>query len=98
MPVFRVEKKKNFTVMSNHHLTNRHLSLKAKGLFSQMLSLPDIWNYSIRGLASLNIEGVDAIRSAICELEREGYIKRIRERSGGRFTSVEYIIHEEPQE
>ena len=70
MPVFRVEKNKDFTVMSNHHLRNQNISLKAKGLLSQMLSLPPDWDYTLAGLAAINLEGVDAIREAVRELER----------------------------
>lgn len=68
--VFRVQKTKDFTVMSNHHLKNKDLSLRSKGLLSFMLSLPEDWDYSLKGLATLNKEGIDAIRSAINELER----------------------------
>ncbi len=80
MSVFRVEKTKGYTVMSNHHLRNHTLSLKAKGLLSQMLSLPDDWDYTLQGLAQINKESIDAIREAVRELERAGYIKRSRER------------------
>ena len=69
MAVFRVERTRDYTVMSNHHLKNRSLSLKAKGLLSVMLSLPDEWDYTLRGLAAISKEGVDAIREAIRELE-----------------------------
>ena len=69
MAVFRIERTKDYTVMSNHHLRNRELSLKAKGLLSMMLSLPDDWNYTTRGLAKICKEGVDAIGSALRELE-----------------------------
>ena len=82
--VFRVERNKNFTVMSNHHLKNKDLSLKAKGLLSLMLSLPEDWNYNIRGLASLSRDGIDSVRSAIKELEHYMYVERniIRNESG----------------
>ena len=73
MPVFRVERTKNFTVMSNHHLRDKTISLKAKGLLSQMLSLPDDWDYTLRGLAAINKESIDAVRTAIHELETAGY-------------------------
>ena len=79
MSVFRVEKNKGYTVMSNHHLRNHTLSLKAKGLLSQMLSLPEDWDYTLQGLAQINKESIDAIREAVRELERAGYIKRSRE-------------------
>ena len=74
MPVFRIERTRDYTVMCNHHLKNPQLSLKAKGLLSMMLSFPDEWNYSERGLASICKEGVDAIHSAIKELESAGYL------------------------
>ena len=99
MAVFRVEKNQNYTVMSNHHLKNRELSLKSKGLLSQMLSLPDNWDYTLAGLAKINREKVDAIRTAIWELEKFGYITRRQTRdSNGRMSKTEYIIHEYPQE
>ena len=79
--VFRVQKTKDFTVMSNHHLKNKDLSLRSKGLLSFMLSLPEDWDYSLKGLATLNKEGIDAIRSAINELEAFGYIERSRVRN-----------------
>ena len=69
MAVFRVEKNSGYTVMSNHHLRNRALSLKAKGLLSQMLSLPEDWDYTLQGLARINRESIDAIRQAIRELD-----------------------------
>ena len=82
--VFRVERNKNFTVMSNHHFKNKDLPLKAKGLLSLMLSLPEDWNYNIRGLASLSRDGIDSVRSAIKELEHYMYVERniIRNESG----------------
>lgn len=82
--VFRVERNKNFTVMSNHHFKNKDLSLKAKGLLSLMLSLPEDWNYNIRGLASLSRDGIDSVRSVIKELEHYRYVERniIRNESG----------------
>ena len=76
MAVFRVERNKGYTVMSNHHLRNKELSLKAKGLLSQMLSLPEDWDYTLKGLSLINREKIDAIREAIKELERAGYIVR----------------------
>ena len=99
MAVFRVEKKGDFTIMSNNHLRNMRLSLKAKGLLSVMLSLPETWDYTLKGLASINKEGIDAIRVAVNELENEGYIERRRLRNAkGRFGDIEYIIHEKPIE
>ncbi len=76
MAVFRVEKNKGYTVMSNHHLRNKELSLKAKGLLSQMLSLPEDWDYTLAGLSLINRENIDAIRKAVRELENAGYIQR----------------------
>ena len=97
MSVFRVERTHDYTVMSNHHLKNRALSLKAKGLLSLMLSLPDDWDYTMQGLAHISLEKVDAIRKAITELENEGYITRTRERDEqGRLRGTEYIIREQP--
>ena len=81
MAVFRVEKTKDYTVMSNHHLKNKNLSLKAKGLLSQMLSLSDEWDYSLKGLASINKESVDAVRTAVLELEEAGYVVREQTRA-----------------
>ena len=98
MAVFRVEKTKDFTVMSNHHLRNAKLSLKAKGLLSQMLSLPEDWDYTLSGLAHINREKIDAIREAVKELEKAGYIRRSRERdSKGRLRGADYVIYEQPQ-
>ena len=98
MAVFRVEKSKGYTVMSNHHLRNRELSLKAKGLLSQMLSLPEDWDYTLAGLSLINREKIDAIREAVRELERAGYIVRSRERDEkGRLRGAEYVIYEQPQ-
>ena len=97
MPVFRIERTRDYTVMSNHHLKNPDLSLKAKGLLSMMLSFPDGWNYSERGLASICKEGVDAIHSAIKELESTGYMERHQLRGkGGRIVDTEYVIYEKP--
>ena len=98
MAVFRVEKNKGYTVMSNHHLRNKELSLKAKGLLSQMLSLPEDWDYTLKGLSLINREKIDAIREAIKELERAGYIVRSRERDEkGRLRGADYVIFEQPQ-
>lgn len=97
MSVFRVEKTKDFTIMSNHHFKNKNLSLKAKGLLSLMLSLPDEWDYTIRGLASICKDGVDSISTALKELEAEGYLIRERIRhEDGSLGKMEYIIHEHP--
>ena len=98
MPVFHVKKTTDYTVMSNHHLRDKALSLKAKGLLSQMLSLPEEWDYTLQGLAYINQEQIDAIRQAVHELERTGYIARTRERdSRGQLRGAEYTIYEQPQ-
>ena len=98
MAVFRVERNTGYTVMSNHHLRNKELSLKAKGLLSQMLSLPEDWDYTLSGLSYINREKIDAIREAVRELERAGYIKRSRERdSKGRLRGADYVIYEQSQ-
>ena len=98
MAVFRIERTRDYTVMSNHHLRNANLSLKAKGLLSMMLSLPDDWNYTTRGLAKICKEGVDAIGAALRELEGAGYIVRHQRRDkSGRITDTEYVIYEQPQ-
>ena len=98
MAVFRVEKNRGYTVMSNHHLRNKDLSLKAKGLLSQMLSLPEDWDFTLKGLSLINREQIDAIRAAIRELEQAGYIVRSRERdSQGRLRGADYVIYEQPQ-
>ena len=98
MAVFRIERTRDYTVMSNHHLRNGKLSLKAKGLLSMMLSLPEDWNYTTRGLAAICKEGVDAIGGALRELEAAGYIVRhqLRDRQG-RISDTEYVIYEQPQ-
>ena len=95
--IFRVERTKNFTVMSNHHFKNKNLTLKAKGLLSLMLSLPDDWNYNMQGLATLSRDGIDSVRSAIKELEHHGYVERHRLRNEyGFYGDTEYIIREVP--
>lgn len=76
MSVFRVEKNKNYTTMSNYHLRDRNLTLKTKGLLSIMLSLPEDWDYSIKGLVSICKENENAVRSALKELETNGYLIR----------------------
>ena len=98
MAVFRVEKNRGYTVMSNHHLRNPDLSLKAKGLLSQMLSLPENWDYTLKGLSSINKESIDAIRTAVWELEKARYITRRQGRDDkGKMTAIEYTIYEQPQ-
>ena len=98
MAVFRIERTRDYTVMSNHHLRDKALSLKSKGLLSMMLSLPEDWNYTTRGLAKICKEGVDAIGGALRELESAGYIVRhqMRDRQG-RISDTEYVIYEQPQ-
>ena len=97
--VIRVEKNRNFTTMSNYHLRDKELSLKAKGLLSQILSLPDEWDYSVRGLASICLEGEDCIVATLKELEIKGYLvrKQLRD-ANGRLGGIEYIIYETPPE
>ena len=98
MAVFRTVKNENYTVMCNHHLTNKFLSLKAKGLLSLILALPDNWNYNTRGLASCSKDGVDSTGNALKELEEQGYIIRRQLRgSDGRIYDTEYTVYEIPQ-
>lgn len=97
LAVFRVEKTRDYTVMANHHLRNKALSLKAKGLLSLMLSLPEDWDYTTKGLACICKDGVDSICSTVKELEQAGYVKRRRLRDAqGRLSEVEYTILEKP--
>ena len=97
MAVFRVERTQNYTVMSNYHLRDKTLSLKAKGLLSLMLSLPETWDYTLAGLARISLAGKDAIRAAVVELEKAGYIHRSQTTDkAGKFGSNEYIIREYP--
>lgn len=99
MAVFRVEKTRDFTVMSNYHLRDVELSLKAKGLLSLMLSLPEDWDYTTKGLACICKDGVDSITSALKELENHGYLTRQRIRyENGRLGDITYTIHEKPVE
>lgn len=98
MAVFRIEKTRDYTVMANHHLRNIALSLKAKGLLSLMLSLPEDWDYTTKGLSCICKDGVDSICSTVKELEKHGYIIRERIRNGkGQLTTVEYTILEQPR-
>ena len=98
MAVFRVERNSGYTVMSNHHLRNKKLTLKAKGLLSQMLSLPEDWDYTLARLSHINRESIDAIRTAVWELEKAGYILRRQGRDEkGKMTAIEYTIYEQPQ-
>ena len=97
MAVFRIEKTKDYTIMSNHHLKNRELSLKAKGLLCLMLSLPDRWDYTLKGLTHICKEGMDAVRDALHELERAGHVVRTRTRNTrGQLGAMEYVIYEQP--
>ncbi len=97
MAVCRVEKNKNYTTMSNFHLRDPNLSNKARGLLSTMLSLPDNWDYTTRGLAQICKDGVDGITAQLKELEQYGYLIRHRIRdTGGRIVDMEYIIYERP--
>lgn len=98
MGIVRVHKTKNFTVMSNYHFREKKMSLKAKGLLSLMLSLPDDWNYSISGLVTLSKDGKDSVMSALAELEEFGYLTRERViNDKGQFSGVDYNIYEQPQ-
>ena len=97
MAVFRVERTNNYTVMSNYHLRDKTISFKAKGLLSMMLSLPENWDYTLAGLARISLEGKDAIRAAVVELEKAGYIQRGQTTDkAGKFSGNEYIIREYP--
>lgn len=99
MSVIRINKTKNYTVLSNYHFKEKEMSLKAKGLLSLMLSLPDDWNYSISGLVKLSKDGKDSVMSALGELEKFGYLLRTRvQNEKGQFSGVEYYIYEQPQE
>lgn len=99
MAVFRVEKTRDYTVMANHHLRNTELSLKAKGLLSLMLSLPEEWDYTTKGLARICKDGVDSICAGVRELEDHGYVVRERIRNlNGQLGAIEYTILEQPQE
>ena len=98
MAVFRIEKTRDYTVMSNHHLRNADLSLKAKGLLSLMLSLPEDWDYTMKGLARICKDGIDSISGGIRELEAHGYLIRERIRNeNGQLGSIEYTILEQPK-
>lgn len=98
MAVCRIEKTKDYTVMANHHLRNKDLSLKAKGLLSLMLSLPEDWDYTVKGLAYICKDGIDSINGTIKELEATGYMHRQRVRNDrGQLTTVEYTIREYPK-
>ena len=94
-----VHKYEGFTMMQNHHLRNKGLSLKAVGLLSKILSLPPDWDYSLRGLATLNTDGIDGVRSAMKELEDHGYVVRTQRRDeNGRMSKSRYEVYEIPQQ
>jgi hypothetical protein len=98
MPVFHIKKTTDYTITANYHLRDKSLSLKAKGLLSQMLSLPEEWDYTLQGLTYINREQIDTIRQAVHELERARYIVRVREwDSRGRLREAGYTIYEQPQ-
>lgn len=98
MSVFRINKNNNYTVMSNHHFKERGMSLKAKGLLSLMLSLPDDWDYNVSGLVRLSKDGKDSVMTALAELEKHGYlVRRQLTNDKGQFNGIEYNIFEEPQ-
>ncbi len=97
MSTFRVNKNVNYTVMSNHHLQDKRLSLKAKGLLSYMLSLPDDWDYSLKGLTVGCKDGLDSVRSAVLELEDDGYVRRRRKSAMPRADHrLRYQVYESP--
>jgi hypothetical protein len=99
MSVFRISKTANFTVMSNYHFKEKKMSLKAKGLLSLMLSLPDDWDYSVSGLVTLSKDGKDSVMTALAELEKFGYLTRTQMvNAKGQFSGVQYNIFEEPQQ
>ena len=98
MAVFRIDKTRDYTVMSNHHLRNTELSLKANGLLSLMLSLPEEWDYTTKGLAHICKDGVDSICAGVRELEEHGYVIRERVRNkNGQLGAIEYTILEQPR-
>ena len=98
MAVFKIEKQKNYTVMSNYHLQDRNLSYKAKGLLSFMLSLPEDWDYSMKGLVAVSKENIKAIRSILNELKDHGYLEIQQTRGEKGYYKYEYLIREIPLE
>ena len=97
MTVFRVHKNENYTVLSNYHFKEKEMSLKAKGLLSLMLSLPDNWDYSAAGLVKLSKDGKDSVNAALKELETFGYLKRSQAvNANGTFGGYNYEIYESP--
>ena len=98
MSVFRVEKSREFTVIANSVFKDKTLSAKAKGILVEMLSLPENWDYTLKGLTYLFSDGIDSIRQGIRELEEHGYIVRERKRDAkGRLGGMEYVIYETPR-
>ena len=98
MAVFRIKKTRNHTFVSSFHLRDKRLSLKARGLLSEMLSMPDEWDYTLKGLTDINKEGIDAICEGVRELERTGYILREWVRNEkGQIKGTEYAVYEHPQ-
>lgn len=98
MGVIRVEHNDNYTTMANYHLRDPRLSLRAMGLMSKMLSLPDDWDYSVTGLTRIVKEGREAVRKALQELEAAGYLIREQSRQGGSFAGYDYTLFEQPQD
>lgn len=98
MPILRVDKVENFTAIDNNIFMNKDLSLKAKGLVCQMLSLPDRWKFSVAGLASLAKDGKDSVMTALRELETAGYLTKESVREGGKFAEIIYTVHENPHQ
>ncbi len=97
MAVFRVDKSRDYTVLSNNIFKDRTLSAKAKGLLAEMLSLPESWDYTLKGLTYLFSDGLDSVRQGIKELEEHGYVVRDRKRDEkGRLGDMEYVIYETP--
>ena len=97
MAVMRINKTTDYTVMSNYHFREKDMSLKAKGLLSLMLSLPEDWDFTVKGLANLNKDGVDGVRAALEELKSFGYLKVTRERNEkGQVSGTVYDIYEKP--
>lgn len=98
MPIFRNKTKQDFTLMSNHHLRNQNLSLKARGLLSTMLALPEDWDYTLNGLVEIVKDGLSSVRAAVAELEEAGYVRRVQQKGGdGKFMKTVYNIYETPQ-
>lgn len=96
MSVFKIEKNKDFTIMSNYHLRDRNLSLKAKGLLSFMLSLPENWDYSLAGLCAICKESKDAIRNILKELQYSKYLKIEKVRGDKGYFEYNYVIFKKP--